>query len=219
MAVEPVPGPRSPSGWSRLVFRRFLALSILVMGASVVFTAGCATLQQLAALNSVDFRLDGVSGLRLAGVSLDEVRSFDDISFADAAALTLAVARNDLPMDLTVHLEAENPSDNSVDARLLEMGWTLLLQNRETLSGRLDRPVILPPGEPQAIPILVQLDLLEFFEGSAQDLVELALSLTGQGGAPKDIALRATPVIETPIGPIRYPQPITIMNTTVGVPE
>jgi hypothetical protein len=121
-------------------------------------------------------------------------------------------------MDLTVHVLAENPPDNGVEARLLEMGWTLLLQNRETLSGRIDRPVLLPPGEPQAIPVVVSLDLLEFFEGSAQDLVELALSLAGQGGAPKDIALRATPVVDTPIGPIRYPQPVTIVSTTVGPP-
>ena len=198
--------------------RRPLLFSTLLLLSAAALLSGCATLQQFAALSSVDFRLEGVSGLRLAGVNLDNVRSFDEISLTDAAALTFAVARNELPMDLTVHVLAENPQDNGVDARLLEMGWTLLLQDRETLSGHVDQPVILPPGEPRAIPILVQMDLLAFFEGSAQDLVELALSLAGRGGAPKDIALRARPVIETPIGPIRYPQPITIVNTSVGVP-
>jgi hypothetical protein len=57
---------------------------------------------------------------------------------------------------------------------------------------------------------------MEFFDGSAQDLFELALSIADQGGAPTEIALRATPTIQTPLGPMRYPQPITILSREVG---
>jgi len=210
-----VPALQTSSFRSRPVVRPFL----VVVGLTVLFlTAGCATLEQFAALRSVDFSLDNVSGLRLAGVDLDGVSSFEDISLADVAALTVAVSRGDLPLDLTVNVLAENPAENRVEARLLEMGWTLLLQNRETLSGRVAQPVVLPPGAPRTIPVVARIDLLEFFDGGAQDLVELVLSLAGQGGAPKDIAIRATPVVETPIGPIRYPQPITILSTRVGRP-
>jgi hypothetical protein len=62
----------------------------------------------------------------------------------------------------------------------------------------------------------VRLNLVDFFEGSAQDLLELALSLSGQGGEPKSVALRATPIIDTPLGPMRYPRPITIVNAEAG---
>ena len=58
--------------------------------------------------------------------------------------------------------------------------------------------------------------ITDFFEGSAKDLVELALNLAGQGGEPKEITLRGTPTVDTPIGPIRYPQPITIASQRVG---
>ncbi len=194
----------------RLVRVIFLSAFLLVAG------AGCATLQQFAALGNVDFSLDRVSDLRLAGVELDGIRSFNDIAFMDVAALTLAIAQDRLPLDFQLHLMAENPAENSVEARLMQMGWTLLLQDRETLSGVVENPVLLPPGEPQDIPIRIQMNLVEFFEGSAQDLVELALSLAGQGGAPKEVALRATPVVDTPLGPIRYPRPITIVSTQVG---
>jgi hypothetical protein len=115
-----------------------------------------------------------------------------------------------------LHLLAENPAENSTDARLVRMDWTLLLQERETLSGVFADNVLLPPGQPTDVPITVSLNLVEFFEGSARDLVELALSLSGQGGSPKNVALRATPVIDTPIGPMRYPQPITILSREVG---
>ena len=62
----------------------------------------------------------------------------------------------------------------------------------------------------------VSLDLLEFFEGSGRDLVNLALSLAGGEAPPTTLSVRATPTIETPLGPIRYPQPITIVSRTVG---
>lgn len=187
------------------------------LGVVLLFTAGgCATLQQIAALRSVDFSLDRVSDLRLAGIDLGNIRSFEDLTVVDAGRLALAVSRNELPLDFRLHLLAENPADNNTEARLVQMDWTLLLQGKETLSGVLDRETLLPPGQPTDVPLAISLDLLEFFQGSAQDLLDLALSIADQGGAPKEIALRATPTVQTPLGPIRYPQPITILRREVG---
>lgn len=177
---------------------------------------GCATLQQMAALRNVDFSLDRLSGVQLAGIDLARIDSYDDLGFTDAARLVLAVSEGDLPLDFELHLLAENPAENSTDARLVRMDWTLLLQDRKTLSGVLDEEVVLPPGEPRDIPMTITLNLIDFFDGSAQDLLELALSLAGQGGAPKEVSLQATPVVSTPLGPIRYPGPITIVSREVG---
>ncbi len=179
-------------------------------------TIGCATLQQFAALRNVDFALDRVSDLRLSGIDIGSVRSFDDLSVVDAGRLALALSRNELPMDFRLHLRAENPAENSTEARMVQMDWTLLLQDRETLSGVLEDEILLPPGEPTDVPLTIRLNLLEFFEGSARDLFELALSIADQGGAPKEIALRATPTIQTPLGPMQYPRPITILSREVG---
>ncbi len=191
----------------------------LLLGAGAFLFVGlsaCATLQQMAALRNVEFTLDRVSDLRLAGIDLGRVDSFDDLGLGDAGRLALAVSQKQLPLDLRLHLLAENPEGNTTDARLLRMDWTLLLQDRETLSGVFDGNVLLPPGQPTDVPVDISLNLVEFFEGSARDLVELALSLSGQGGAPKNVALRATPVVDTPLGPMRYPRPITIVSREVG---
>jgi hypothetical protein len=168
------------------------------------------------ALRNVDFALDRMSEVELAGIDLSRVRSFEDLGYADAARLALAVSRDELPLSFRLHLLAENPAENNTTARMVGMDWTLLLQGRETLSGMFDGDVALPPGEPTDVPIAIQLDLLEFFDGNAQDLLELALSLTGQGGSPKNVTLRATPTINTALGPMRYPQPITIVSRDVG---
>ena len=68
----------------------------------------------------------------------------------------------------------------------------------------------MPPGRPTDVPLAISLDLVDYFEGGAQDLIELALSLSGAGGEPQDLELRATPTVETALGPIRYPRPIAI---------
>ena len=184
--------------------------------ALVAGLAGCATLQQIAALRDVDFVVDRVSNLRLAGVDLSAVRSYADLSLADAGRVALAVQQRSLPMDFRLHLTATNPADNSVDARLVRMDWTLLLQQRETVSGTFAQETLLRRGQPTDVPIQISLNLVDFFQESARDLVDLALSLAGQGGAPTEVTLRATPTVDTAIGPIRYPQPITIVSREVG---
>ena len=196
---------------SRRLFIRLSLGAFLFVG-----TSSCATLQQIAALRNVQFSLDRVSDLRLAGIDLGGIDSFEDLGLADAGRLALAISQRDLPLGFQLHVLAENPEENSTDARLIRMDWTLLLQDRETLTGVFDGDVLLPPGRPTDVPIGVRLNLVDFFEGGAQDLLELALSLSGQGGEPKNVALRATPVIDTPLGPMRYPQPITILNREVG---
>jgi hypothetical protein len=182
----------------------------------VCLVQGCATLQQYAALQNVDFAWGGLSRVHLAGVDLAAIRSFDDLGLVDGARLLQAAAAGDLPLDLRVDVQAENPADNGTEARLMRLDWTLFLEERETLSGVLDEEVVLPPGQPRTIPVDVSLNLVEFFEGSAQDLIELGLSLAGQGGAGKNVALRIWPVIETPLGAMRYPQPITLVDERVG---
>jgi hypothetical protein len=190
--------------------RPFLAV------AGVLALSGCATLQQIAALRDVDFSVDRLSDVRLAGVDLGRVRSYSQLSVTEAARLASAVSQRTLPMDFTVHLSALNPEDNSVDARLVRMDWTLLLQDRETLSGTFADETVLPRGRPTDVPIDVSLDLLDFFQGSAQDLFDLALSIADPNAPPTEVALRATPTVDTALGPIRYPRPITIVSRDVG---
>ena len=189
----------------------------LATGLAVLLAfGGCATLQQIAALRDVDFSIDRVADVRLAGIDLGRVRSYSDLSAADAGRLALAVSQRELPMSFDVHVRALNPEDNSVDARLVRLDWTLLLQERETLSGTFADETVLPRGEPVDVPIGVSLDLIDFFEGSARDLFELAMDIAGRGGEPTDVTLRAVPTVDTALGPIRYPRPITIVSREVG---
>lgn len=203
--------PHGP-GTGRVVLR----IGTVAMLAAATIVASCATLEQVAALRRVDFAIDRVATPRLAGVDVSRVRSYTDLSPLQIAAIGAAVARGELPFAFDLHIAAENPADNPVSARLLEMEWSLFLEDRETISGTLARSFVMPPGEVTDIPLRIELDLVEFFDSNVQDLVDMVLAVTGQGGSPRRISLRARPTIETPIGPIRYPEAITIVAREVG---
>jgi hypothetical protein len=186
--------------------------------AIAVLVAACATMRGLLALRQVDFEVDRVATVRLAGVALDRVRSVNDVNLQDAARIAVAVARRQVPLSFELHLLGRNPAENHTTARLVRMQWILDLNGRETISGTLDSVYTFPPGETTDVRVPIALDLWQFFQGSAADALELAAGLAGIGSRRTEVSLRAVPTIDTPLGPIQYPGAITIVRRTVGGP-
>lgn len=184
--------------------------------AALVALAGCATLQQIAALRQVAFSLGGTENGRVAGVPLSRIAAYRDLTALDVGRITLAVARKDLPLEAQLNLLANNPADNRTAGTMAKLAWTLFIDNKETVSGVLDTSITLPAGQTVTIPLKVRVNLVDFFGGSAESLFNLATGLAGLNADPTRITLRATPTINTPIGPISYPNPITIASKTVG---
>jgi len=188
-----------------------IAAMLIVAGVT-----GCATARQFAALRQVTFAIDGVRGIRLAGVSLDGVRRVSDVSTFDAARIGIAVLRNQVPLSFDIHVGGSNPAENPTTARLIRMQWTLDLNGRETVSGVLDTAYTFPPGLTTDVRIPISLDMAQFFQNSATDAIDLALGLAGLGTRQTEVVIRAVPSIDTPLGRISYPNPITIVRRTVG---
>jgi hypothetical protein len=183
---------------------------------ALVVVAGCATLQQIAALRQVDFALREVRNGELAGVSLARVANYRDLSAVELGRIAYAVARDDVPLEFQLDIAALNPADNGTTATMLILAWSVFLDEKETVSGVLDTNYVLPPGQEVIIPLHVAMNLRRFFDGPAESLIDLAAGLVGIRSDPTRIAVRATPTISTPLGPIRYPTPITIVNRTIG---
>lgn len=178
--------------------------------------AACATLQQIAALRQVDFSLAGTRNARLAGVDIARIRSYRDLSATDIGRIGFALARKDLPFEFDLDVRGLNPAENSVTATMVRLAWSLLLDDKETISGTLDTTLTFPPGQPAIFPMRMRLNLMQFFDGPAESLVNLAASIAGISSDPTRIALRGVPTIDTPLGRISYPSPITIVSRTVG---
>jgi len=183
---------------------RFLA--VLLVGSVV----GCATAKEILALRQVEFRFDRFSGARVAGIAIDRIHSYQDVSPVDLARLAVAVASKDVPLDLTVHIEGLNPETNATTARLVAMDWTYLVDDRDIVSGRLTDPYTFEPGKPRDVPVLVTFNLARAFDGDGAALLNTALALAGQRTSDHKVSLRISPTVDTSVGPIRYPTPITI---------
>jgi hypothetical protein len=208
---EPASASRHVPGSARRRLRLRVARGggLLVLGLVVGAVPGCATLSSLTALSHVRFDLDRVSEVRLSGVNVLGVRSSNDLRPADALRIAAAIAQGSLPLEMTLLVSAENP-DTNPEARLLELNWDLFLEGRRAVGGGIPAAVVLPSGVRTGIPVTARLDLLEFMDGSARDIVNLALGLVGAGGEPVAVRLEAVPTVETPLGPIRYPRPLVL---------
>ncbi len=185
---------------------------------AVTTLAGCAALQQIGALRQVAFALSGIRGGRLAGVDLTRISAPGGLSALEIGRITVAIARRDLPLEFLADVRAENPVDNKVTATMVKLAWTMFLDDKETISGVVDTSLTLPPGEPRIIPVKMRLNLLEFFDGPAGSMVDLAIAVAGLNVDPTKITIKAVPTVNTRYGPISYPAPITIVSQTVGSP-
>ncbi len=177
--------------------------------------SGCATLQQLTALQHVDFALDRVTRVELAGVDLFRIRGFEDLTISQGMALAEAIRQQQLDLDVGLAVRADNPASN-VDARMVRLDWTLFLDDRETVSGRIDEEIVLPAGGTTPVPVSARLDLIDFFDGGARELFEVAWALTGNAAEPADVTLSLLPTIQTVLGPITYEAPIRVRLPGAG---
>ncbi len=199
------------------------AAAVLVL-ASVVFIQSCATLDQMAAalanLKRLQFKIEGVSGFRLAGVALEGKSSLTQLSAAEAVRLAGAFGARKLPADFVLNVLAVNPNDGTggspkTASTLTALECRLLIDGKPTVNGNIESPLEIPgTGQAAVIPIRLSLDLFEFFSDRRyEDIVALALALGGANRTPTRVALDALPTVTTPIGPIAYPGRLTIVST------
>jgi hypothetical protein len=177
---------------------------------------GCASTLELAAMRQVEFRFDRISDAQIAGIHLETLHSAADVSVLDLGRLTLAVASKDVPLDLIVHVTGQNPATNNVTARMIALDWSYLVDERETVSGRLSEPYVFPPGQSTDVPVVVTFNMFSFFGGTGKDLLNTALALAGQRSSSHTVTLRLIPSIDTPAGRIRYPVPISLDLARAG---
>ncbi len=199
----------------------FGAMAALAIGAGVLSASlnSCATLNALAGLSRIQFKLDNVQSVRLAGIDITNKHSVSDFSVMDGINLAAAFASGHFPLTFTLNVDAKNPNPPSSIAafnalKISDFPWRLLLNGQQTIAGNIGAPVGVPPGGgTTVIPLQASIDLKQFFVNQGYDqLLQLALALSGRGGV-SHVQLQAQPTMSTPIGSLRYPGELTIVNT------
>lgn len=167
----------------------------------------------------MEFKLDNVNDFRLAGVNLSNINSASDLSIMDGVKLTKAFSEKRLPAQFVLNVAAKNPNDGTggtkkSSATLTSFDWKLYIDNKETIAGDINKDFVIPgTGQSEIIPLVMQIDLYEFFGNrSYEDMIKLALAIGGKKGSAANLKLDARPTVKTPIGNINYPNRITIVD-------
>lgn len=187
--------------------------------ALMFFLSGCAILKTLENIRRLKFRVGTVNNVRLSGVSIQGKTKLEDFSTMDALNFVQAFATKRMPLQFTLNIEAENPNNGSggyppTDISLKSFPWKLYIDNKETLSGNISNPVVVPGvGQATVIPLSIEIELFQLFGSQGyKGVVDLALRIAGTTGNPVDVKLTARPVVGTPIGDMSYPDEITIVK-------
>lgn len=179
-------------------FKSFIIISIALILSS------CTQLKQLQNLAKCEFRLNSVENVRLAGVNVQDIKSINDINFADVAKLSAAYITNELPLNLKLNIDARNP--NPAAAALSALDWIFLIDDIEMTRGNLNQRFQIPASQTTSIPLLLNFDLRKVLSGKSQNaLVNFALNLAGSGNKPTRLALKAKPTIQ--VGSVNIPYP------------
>lgn len=202
-------------------FQRIVASPLTIVLLFTLFLSGaifqsCGTLNALAGLSRLQFKLDNVTQVRLAGIDITNKRSVSDLSVMDGINLVNAFRTGKFPLTFTLNVATRNPNERTANLstiELVEFPWRLLIDGRETISGGITNSVAVPSGgETRNIGLGVSVDLKQFFaEKGYDDIINLAMAVAGQGAAK--LQLKAQPTMGTTLGRIRYPSELTIVNT------
>jgi hypothetical protein len=197
------------------------AIIALVIGAGVISASlnSCAALNTLAGLSKIQFKLNNVQSVQLAGIDITNKHTMSDFGVMDGVNLVAAFSSGKFPLTFTLNVAAKNPNAatgaTALNAfQVTDFPWRLLMNGQQTISGNIGAPVGVPGGGTTTmIPLSVSLDLKQFFTNQGYDqVVNMALGLTSNGGTSQ-LQLKAQPTISTPIGPFKYPSELTIVNT------
>ncbi len=194
--------------------KKILFITLLL---SVV--SACSVYQTMMNISRLKYKLKNVSNFRINGIDISGKSNLKDFGAMQVIQLTSLVAKGELPVSFTLNIEAQNPNDGSggyppTDITIREFPWKLYINDKETISGDITEPIKVPGvGEKVIIPLTAELNLLKFFKSNGfNDAVKLIFALGGKNSNPTHFKVVAQPVLDTPIGKMEYPVPVTIVS-------
>ncbi len=191
---------------------------ILLTGIVTLFVS-CSVYETFVNLSRLQFKLGSVNNFEINGIDLSNKSKLDDFNLQDIFNLSSMFGSGKFPVSFTLNIDAKNPNNGTggykaTDATIQSFPWRLMIDNKVTISGNIDKPVSVPgTGEVTTIPIVISLDLVKFFNDLGyESLINLALMLGGKDGASTKLTLYADPVVNTVLGNISYPGEIKIVD-------
>lgn len=181
-----------------------IALSLLT-----ILLTNCRQIRELQSFAKCDFRINTVKNTTLAGVDVQNVRSFDDLNLAQGIKITSAYAQGSVPLNLVVNVDVKNP--NASNAAMNRMEWIMLIDDREIVDGVVNDRVEIAPNGVSTLPIRISTDLKKVLDSMPrEEAINMGFGLTGSGDKPTRITLKVKPSILVGGTAVNYPGYIKI---------
>jgi LEA14-like dessication related protein len=184
---------------------------VLLCGLAI-FLSACSTTKKIVentlTVTQLQYDYHSISGLTLAGVNIQNVKSISSLNPLDAAGLLTAITTNaSLPLQFTLNLEVKNPSNQA--ASLSDLQYILEIDNIQMTEGMLNQPLQVAGHGSAILPVYMSFDLRTALSGQSAEVVKnLALNFTGSGNAPSTITIRLKPSMD--IGGKKIVSPVFI---------
>ena len=183
---------------------RFLRLTSIIF-TLIVLGTGCKTLMSYVNVVKCDFRMKSVTDTRLAGVNIQQIKSFSQLNLFQVGNLTKAYLGGNVPLEFLLNIEGKNP--NTADATMASFDWILLIDDRQMVSGTNNHEYHIPAnGGTETIPLKVSVNLLDVLNNETKDaLLNFGFNLADAGNKPTRVGLKLKPTINVGGVPITYP--------------
>lgn len=188
------------------MFQRTLVFALL---AGLLVWGGCKTIKELTNFAKCKFRYTHITQTQLAGVDVTKVMNYKDLNFTDAAKVGANLAQGKLPLNFTINLQVNNPHTEL--AALNKLDWIAFIDDKQLVSGVLNKRVEIAPGQTATLPLTVVADLIQAFKGESKDkLPGYAFGLADKDGKPRRVGMKVKPTIMVGKMAFAYPGWITL---------
>lgn len=154
--------------------------------------------------------MESLKNPRVAGIDVNRIKGFSDLSFMQAGKITTSYLSGNLPLDFTLNLEGTNP--NTSEARLAQFDWILKIDDVQITTGTNGNEYAIPANDGTVImPLKISVNLLDVLNSEAKDaLLNFGLNLADASGKPTRVSVQIKPTVYVSSVPITYPGYITL---------
>ena len=152
-----------------------------------------------------DFRMESLTDTKLAGIRIQNIKSFSDLNLLQVGNLSAAYLSGNVPIEFRLNLEGKNP--NPAEAVMAKFDWILLIDDIQMATGTNEKEYNIPANDgTQIIPLHISINLLDILTNETKNsLLNFGFNLADAGSKPTRVDLKIKPTIYLNSIPISYP--------------
>ncbi|MCF0058213.1 hypothetical protein [Dyadobacter sp. CY356] len=190
---------------------------VAVLAAVGLYFTGCGVSRQVSeakVFGDCKYKIASADSIYLAGIDINEfrnIKSMSDLNIARFPKLGLALLRKDVPLDLRVNLDINNPTRKKAAVNQLE--YKVLLTNTEIFNGFFNQKIEVYPGSGSTrVPLKLSANVYNLLtnDQTRDEFINMVMTLTGKSDAkPAKFVVKVKPTLDLAGKTINYPGYIT----------